>query len=1128
VFTPCTVISVAQLAHARVLAAALERRAPGARLVALVLDDVGRTSGGEPFEILKATELPEFDRLGLYALKPEYLAERVKPWLVRRLLERGEPVLLLEPELDLHAPLGDLEALAREHGVVLAPRLLGPLADDGAHPNELEVQHGGLYRSGLLAVAAGERGRAFADWWARQDLLLPEDEAYADDAPLGWPIDLAPALFDEIAILRDPGHGVAYWNLGQRPLGRDSGGLTAGGVRLRSLYLPGFDPRRPHWLSDENTRIQVTSDELLSELLEAFAARLLAAGHAQEPWGYDTLGNGVELDDELRSLLVAVDQAGVDIGDPFSEAGGERFIEWVKGPGERGAAAGVSRYLLAYYLRRPDLRETMPALDAGDGERLIQWAHERGVKEGLQPALLPPLPAAPEATATTKPRLGVNVAGYLSGGLGLGEAARLYVSALEAAGVPLTTESVDPPLPPTQRAFGVHASRKQLSYAGVDNPVEHPLNLVCVNAPELPEFAKRVGPEFFRHRKTIGVWGWETSFIPDDWDAAFGFVDEIWTYTTYVASVLARRAPVPVVAVPLPIQRPQQIDPQLELDLPDAFTFVFAFDFFSTIQRKNPLGLIEAFKRAFEPGEGPQLVLKSFNGDYKPEHLERVRHAARRRPDIHIVDRFFTVGQRNALMARADCYVSLHRSEGFGLTLAEAMILGKPVIATGYSGNLDFMGPHDAYLVDYELTEVGPGVEIYPSEGVWADPDLDQAAAYMRRVVERPEEAAAVAERGRARVAAQLSPAACGAIARRRLEGLLGREAAERERAATTATPALDAFRAAVTWDPAAQGSGSHPKQLARRAALNAMRPYTGYRSDVDRRLLGALDEMFERTVGFDERALSLGRRALRAEWHARRLEQRLDELEATVAAGEERWRSMGDDLGRLAEAARVRPASGHPALRGPDDTLAFGDWNRSGADGYAGFEDIFRGSEQEIAARVAEYVPLLREHAPVLDAGCGRGELLAALADAGIEARGVDSDETVLARAREQGLAVERGDAVEHLAGLAAGALGAVTALQLVEHLAYADLVAFLTAARAALAPGGLLVAETVNPHAPAALKAFWTDPSHRHPLPPETLLALTRLAGFSSGRVHFPGGSGEFEADVYSCPDYAVVAEA
>src|SRR5262249_53817106 len=140
-------------------------------------------------------------------------------------------------------------------------------------------------------------------------------------------------------------------------------------------------------------------------------------------------------------------------------------------------------------------------------------------------------------------------------------------------------------------------------------------------------------------------------------------------------------------------------------------------------------------------GEGPRLVLKAMNGSFRPEAADAVRSAIGDRPDITLLDSHLPATEYGALLNRADCYVSLHRAEGFGLTIAESMALGKPAIATGYSGNLDFMTTANSYLVDYTLSEVGPDAEHYPANGTWAEPDLDHAAELMRRVFSERHEA---------------------------------------------------------------------------------------------------------------------------------------------------------------------------------------------------------------------------------------------------------------------------------------------------------------------------------------------------------------------------------------------------
>jgi cyclopropane fatty-acyl-phospholipid synthase-like methyltransferase len=161
-----------------------------------------------------------------------------------------------------------------------------------------------------------------------------------------------------------------------------------------------------------------------------------------------------------------------------------------------------------------------------------------------------------------------------------------------------------------------------------------------------------------------------------------------------------------------------------------------------------------------------------------------------------------------------------------------------------------------------------------------------------------------------------------------------------------------------------------------------------------------------------------------------------------------------------------------------------------------------------------------------VLDLGCGRGEFLDEVVARGIGAKGADLDESMVARCREKGLDVQLADAATYLRALDDGSVPAIFAAQVVEHLGAEQLTELLELMRRKLVPGGLAIMETVNGHNPAALKAFWTDTTHHHPLYPEVLLALCRLAGFESGEVRFPQSTGDFNADVYANRDYAVYA--
>jgi glycosyltransferase involved in cell wall biosynthesis len=193
----------------------------------------------------------------------------------------------------------------------------------------------------------------------------------------------------------------------------------------------------------------------------------------------------------------------------------------------------------------------------------------------------------------------------------------------------------------------------------------------------------------------------------------------------------------------------------------DETVFVAAFEMASDMNRKNPLGIIEAFRRAFPAGHPARLVIKVNNGRDSIPHLHALVEAAKRDPRILVFDKMLAYRDVLSLYASADALVSLHRAEGFGLCMAEAMSLGVPVIATGWSGNMDFMCERNACLVRYTLEPVRATnqkayTEAYTGPGaLWADPDLDDAARWMRVLADDPEHRLAIGKRAAADMAAR-------------------------------------------------------------------------------------------------------------------------------------------------------------------------------------------------------------------------------------------------------------------------------------------------------------------------------------------------------------------------------------
>jgi glycosyltransferase involved in cell wall biosynthesis len=831
------------VAAARVLAATLREHHPDWRLSVLVLPGLRPAvhAPDEPFDVVTANDLglAGLDRL-LTATPPGPLGVLMRAVFVQRLLEDGEPVLLLPADAEAR---GRLDALLEgDSDVTLVPRLLGSLPDDSLRPDGRDLLEAGEIDDELVLVRPTATGRAFADWWVERGHDAAEQGGILRTAPgvappaarLGAsPLGAARTVFPGIRVLDDPAIGVSHWNLHERDP-RDA----------RLIRFTGFRADRPWWLSEAATRVPVVDDPVLSEMLGRRSAALLEAGWmtAATLGERHTLGNGLIFDERLRRLHAAATDAGEDFGDLFSPAGAEGFLTWLREPAPAGAVAGINRYSHDVWRQRPDVQEAYPDLDGADAEGFIGWLWVHGRPElRLQEPLLPPAPEWVEGVERHVPP--VLVTGYLRGNLGLGEAARGYVHALQAAEVPVATRSVatDPPVERLPRGAKPRPEEREFDELVLPDGIAPEVHLLCVNADQVPGFAADFGEQELRSRYTIGHWAWETDEVPERWDAAFDLVDEIWVNSTWVAENLGRAGDVPTVVIPTPVERPDPAGARLPFELPDGFVFLFAFDYFSILERKNPLALVEAFTRAFAPGEGPALVLKTINAEFRPEAHDRLRWAVGGRDDIHLLDVTLPPDQMAALFARADAYVSLHRAEGYGITLAESMALGKPVIATGWSGNTDFMTPANSYLVDSVIRDVGPDAEHYPPDGHWAEPSVEHAAALMREVWEDPEGARARGARAAADVAANLSVQAVGAIARARLERIAVRQSG---RTASGRLPyPLDEVVRRLHFDVGA-GEADGARGKAKAAVMRALRPYALAQRHLDEAVAASLQRL--------------------------------------------------------------------------------------------------------------------------------------------------------------------------------------------------------------------------------------------------------------------------------------------
>lgn len=325
---------------------------------------------------------------------------------------------------------------------------------------------------------------------------------------------------------------------------------------------------------------------------------------------------------------------------------------------------------------------------------------------------------------------GVNLIGYAHAELGMGEHVRMSAAAFSETTVPFGVVNFN---------IGVQSRQKaSLDHGALSESNRYRANLFHINADQMLLAFSHLGRSFFERRYNIGYWAWELAKCPEEWVPVFGMVDEIWAPSRFIQNAFAERTNLPVVYMPLCVTLPAVPKYSRKyFGLPEEpFLFLFTFDFFSYIDRKNPFASILAFQEAFDRNRNDVgLVIKVMNGDVKSADWGRMVQLIDGDPRIVVVNRNMDRSEILGLFDVCDCFVSLHRSEGFGRGPAEAMYLGKPVIVTNYSGNTDFTLPDNSCLVDFQLVAVGKGQYPFEEGQVWADPSVEHAAWYMNKCV---------------------------------------------------------------------------------------------------------------------------------------------------------------------------------------------------------------------------------------------------------------------------------------------------------------------------------------------------------------------------------------------------------
>ena len=356
---------------------------------------------------------------------------------------------------------------------------------------------------------------------------------------------------------------------------------------------------------------------------------------------------------------------------------------------------------------------------------------------------------------------GMNVYGSFAAVSGLGTAARGMVRALHAAGIPIALWNLDTSQGPARVTAADRARR----------PI-YRINLIIVNADQLGRTLNLFPDGQFDDAYNIGVWQWELPAFRPDWFPFFGALDEVWTNSEFQVTAMRSVAPVPVHKVHLPVVVPAAPVPATRADfgLPeDAFVFLLPFDVSSSAARKNPFAAIEAFRAAFPSDNAAFLVLKYHSSRGDPAFVSQLNRAIRGMSNVRVIADKLSATEMAGLQSVCDALISPHRSEGFGLNIAECMALGKPVVATNYSGNVDFFDAEVGYPVDWTLAEVGRWTGPYSPNYNWAEPRKASLVEQLRAVVADPADAARRGAAAARRIACDFSDDAIGRVIRERL-----------------------------------------------------------------------------------------------------------------------------------------------------------------------------------------------------------------------------------------------------------------------------------------------------------------------------------------------------------------------
>lgn len=762
----------------------------------------------------------------------------IKPTVFRRLFAEGfDRVIYLDPDIFAYRRFDEiLRAFDEGATSILTPHSLAPNLHSES-PNDLTFMQSGIYNLGFLALARTSETSALLEWWESR----LQNECVADRLSDGIFVDqkfmdLWPAYCPGTHILRDPAYNVAYWNLDTRTIKPTHENYEVNGAPLAFFHFSGITPGDRGVLSKHQQRWKPTSTEALASLTAGYHDQLEgfgASSFSSVPYGFGTFSDGTKIPKLARILFR--EKLEPFEGDPFT-----LMPDHLDRPaGIKPNPGGVVTQLAhALWTTRRDLQSYFPLQEGKSQINYADWYIAGGATSAGIPArftqtvakrirqldhgtadvsateksviatriarrayrtlmkaqphirwlygMVPPAkrkqfldamfrrawPTNLDTTSKATLGLGLSLIGYPFSETGVGEAMRSLARSVDSANITYDVTNFD------EQVLSSRRDRALTSHI-VLRPSKM-VNVFCVNADMLGSTIHGIGGGVLQNRYNIVRPFWELPSIHPQWLNSLQHMDEIWAPTAFVRDAFLAGTDRPVVHIPVAISVPPDIEASRErFKIPKNSTaFLFAFDFSSYPDRKNPDAVLQAYLRAFghDRNRRVSLVIKTMgNSPHKRTILNSIRSLAQTDNRVVLIDEVLTRTETYRLTKSCDVFVSLHRSEGFGLGIAEAMAMGKAVIATDFSGSKDFVGTQTGFPIPYRLIDVEPDQYPYFIEGQkWADPDIDEAARVMAQLADDVEVVAAIGERARRYMAAVHSPEAVGKVIAGRLQDIQG------------------------------------------------------------------------------------------------------------------------------------------------------------------------------------------------------------------------------------------------------------------------------------------------------------------------------------------------------------------